>query len=187
MKRFLAALEEEVISGEGADIMSIKKPGPAASDSQIPGLTAEQILAKNFTDVKDQPDHTKHRTIDEKLGGGDDETPHFKLAEIEKRQAITDESDQGYWIKGIVPYEFGAGFQTQAKIDQIYKALQDIMDKTCIKFQRYTQPPPTPEHHKARVVFEDVDGGCYSDVGMFKWAPGGPQGIQLEDACMYHG
>lgn len=185
MKRFLAALEEEVISGEGADIMSIKKRGPAASE--IPALTAAQILAQDFSDVKDKPDHTKHHTIDEKLGGGDDERPNSERAGIEKRLAITDESDQGYWIKGIVPYQFGAGFQSQAKRDQIYKAMQDIMDTTCIKFQPYTQPPPTPEHNRARVVFQDVDGGCYSDVGMFKWPPGGPQGIQLEDACMYHG
>ena len=74
-----------------------------------------------------------------------DEVPDEVRSKIEKRLAINDRRSVGYWLENIVPYQFGVQFSNdQEKQRKVYSALKDIMSYTCIKFEPYKQPPPTP-------------------------------------------
>ncbi|XP_063586085.1 astacin-like [Penaeus indicus] len=91
----------------------------------------------------------------------------------EERSAII--GSQYLWPGGVVPYVI-AGLYEQ----QILAGMQEIMDKTCIRFVERTT-----ESDYIYITTSGVSGGgCWSYVGMM----GGWQEVSLDQyGCIYHG
>jgi len=85
----------------------------------------------------------------------------------------------GLWKNGIIPYSFMSNAFTEQDKSQIFSAMNEWSERTCVKFEPYSSALATRLGHKNRIMIQDGNG-CSSYVGMIRR---GPQPVTLAPGC----
>jgi len=99
----------------------------------------------------------------------------FDSSSRKKRAAII----RTLWKDAVLPYSFMANAFSEADKTQIYAAMNEWQEKTCVRFEPYTSALARRLGHKNRLQIQNGQG-CSSYVGMIRR---GPQPVTLASGC----